>query len=139
MKKIENYSDLKAERIRLRQKRYQLEHDIRNNFESVKENLAPGKLIMDGVSNAFVSKDHGLIYKGVGILSDLLLKKLIFKNSGLLTRLIVPFIVKNTATNLISKNRNKVLLWLLDRILPSDRPKKNGTFYDKTTADINYH
>lgn len=138
MKKIETLAELKGEKIRLRQKRFRLENEIKNDFTTLKESLTPSKLITEGASKMLVNKNHGAVNEIVGLATNFLLKKVVFKNSGFLIRTIVPFIARNTANNLLQENKTKILGWIGDLILKAGKKSEPQTPFDKTTADTNY-
>lgn len=135
MNKINNLSDLKSERIRLHNKKRFLEKEIENNFIQLKESISPSKLITNGASKMLVNKNYGLVNEIISLITDTVLKKVIFRNSGLLTRLIVPFLARNTANNLLQENKTKVLGWIGEFILKLG--KKKNHVYDAATADSN--
>ncbi|HKR06281.1 MAG TPA: hypothetical protein VJY62_16715 [Bacteroidia bacterium] len=135
MKKINTLAELKAEKIYLRQKQFQLEAEIKNNFNSLKESFAPLQLVTDGASKMLVNRNHGLVNDTVGILVDFVLKNILLRKSGFILRLILPFIARNTANNLLMDNKKKILGWIGELILKTRRKNKDE-IYDKATADI---
>ncbi|MEP7168833.1 MAG: hypothetical protein ABI855_05635 [Bacteroidota bacterium] len=135
MKRIDTLTELKAERIRLRQKQFRLESEIKNNFNALKESFAPLQLITDGAGKMLVNKNHGLVNETVSLVTDFLLKKVLLRNSGFIIRMILPFIARNTANNLVADNKTKILGWIGDIILKAGNRKNHTPIYDKTTAD----
>ena len=136
MKKIETLFDLKTERIRLNIRKAQLEAEIKNDFEGLKESLAPMHLVTDGAANMLVNKNHGLVNSATSTIIDLILKKVLLRNAGFITRLVLPFIAKNTANNFVAENKTKILGWIGDLILKAGTKKNKNHVYDSSTADV---
>ena len=62
------------------------------------------------VSNLVSRKKQGFMVDfGMNKLIDFLFKKIILSKSGWITRLAVPFIVKNISSNLIDKNKDQIV------------------------------
>lgn len=136
MKKINTLSELKAERVRLRQKKLFLEDEIENNFKELKESFAPLQLVTDGAAKMLVNKNNGIANDAIGLISDFVLRKVFLRNSGFILRLILPLLARNTVSNLLTENKTKILGWLGDLILKMGDRKNHKPVYDKTTADI---
>jgi len=128
MKKIETLFDLKTERIRLNIRKVQLENEIKNDFEALKESFAPLQLITDSAANMLVNKNHGLVNSATSTLIDVILKNVLLRNAGFITRLVLPFIAKNTANNFVSDNKTKILGWIGDLILKAGSKKKQKSY-----------
>ena len=137
MRKINTLSDLRAEKLRLRQKQLLLEEEIKNDFESLKESFSPAQLVADGASKMLVNKNFGLMNQITNIIVDLILKKILLRNSGFLTRLVLPFIAKNTANNYLADHKTKILGWFGDLILKLGDRNNHKPMSDRTTADTN--
>jgi hypothetical protein len=138
MRKIETLTELKAERIRLRQKKMRLESEIENNFNTLKESFAPLQLVTDGAAKMLVNKNHGIANETISMILDFILKKVVLRNSGFILRLILPLIARNTANNLLTENKTKILGWIGDLILKASSRKNHKPIYDKATADIDF-
>lgn len=141
MRKIENLAQLKAEQKRLRAKREMLEVEIENNFNEIKHDLSPLALINKGAKKALVSDQFGIVNTSVGGIIDFLLKKVLLRNSGLITRLVIPFLAKNLSRNYVHDNKTKILGWFGSLITNLGKKKhhENGhDVYEKATADINF-
>lgn len=137
MKRIDTLSELKAERIRLRLKQLFLEKEIENNFNAIKKSFAPLQLVTDGAAKMLVNKNHGLANETISMISDFILKKVVLRKSGFILRLILPLIARNTANNLLTDNKTKILGWIGDLILKAGKKKNRKPIYEKATADIN--
>lgn len=113
MKRIDTLEDLKAERKRLLYRRMNLEREIKNDFQEIKQMLGPLQLITSGAKKALVSDNNDMLSNSVGQVTNFLAKTAL-KNSGLLPRIIVPFLIKNVTSNLIEKNKVSIVNWLGD-------------------------
>jgi hypothetical protein len=112
MRTINTLEELKAERLRLKMRKALLETEIRNNFNEIKEDLKPLQLLTKGAGKLLSSKDNGIAGNSAGFLTEFIVKKLILKNSGFLTRLIVPYLAKNVASNVVEDNKPKIADWI---------------------------
>lgn len=138
MRKINTLNELKAERVRLGQKKLFLEKEIENDFNTLKKSFAPLQLVTDGAAKMLVNKHNGIANSAIGMISDFVLRKIFLKNSGFILRLILPVLARNTASNLLSENKTKILGWIGDLILKMGNRKNHQPVYDKTTADIEF-
>lgn len=116
MRTINTIEELKAERQRLYMRKAFLETEIKNSFEEIKEQLKPLQVITKGAGKLLSSKDNSIVGNSVGFLTDVLVKKVILRNSGFLTRLIVPYLAKNVASNVAEENKPKIADWISDLI-----------------------
>ena len=134
MNKINSIAELKAERIRLNQKRLRLENEIENDFSELKDSFTPAKLFAEGASKMIVNNNSGIVNGVVSLLTDIVFKNVLLRNSGLITRLVVPFLARNTTNNLVQDNKTKILGWVGDLILKMGNRKNRQHIHDKTTA-----
>jgi hypothetical protein len=116
MRTINTLKELREERERLYAKRAFLESEIRKGFDEIKEDLKPLQMITKGAGKALSSKDNSLFGDSIGHITNLVVKKIFLKNAGFLTRMIVPFLAKNVASNIAEENKPKVSEWISDLI-----------------------
>lgn len=116
MRTINNLAELKQERQRLNLHKAFLESEIKNNFNEIKEQLKPLQLLTKGASKMLSSKDNSIVGNSVGYLTDLIVKNVFMKKSGFLARLIVPFLAKNVAGNLVEENKPQIAHWIQELI-----------------------
>lgn len=109
MKRISNLQELEAERERLMLRKIHLEGEIKNSFNKIKEDLQPLNAFRKGVSGFLSSKNNDVLSGSIGGVVEYLLRNLVFRRSGLLTRLIVPYLAKNATTNLVSQNKSAIM------------------------------
>ena len=137
MKRIDNLEQLKAEKKRLKLRAQTLEGNIRNDWETVKYKLAPVNLVINSFSKSLSRDKQNFVGETLNIGIDLLLRKVLLRNRGILVKWIVPYLVKNLTGNYIKDHRVDVMSWLRNKL--GSVFKKNGhdKYYDQSTADIN--
>ena len=95
-REINNYNDLLAEKARLKLLLQAQKELVRQDIRDIKEEFAPLKAAVSVVGK-FTSRKKGnwLLTSAADKVIDLLVKKLILSRSGWLTKLAVPFLMKN--------------------------------------------
>lgn len=136
MKKVNTLDELRLEKVRLHLQRVNLEAQIAGHFSSVKKLLKPAQMVKEGAENALFSKNRGLVYDMVGIVSNALIRNLILKNKNFLVRLIVPILVRNTVNNLIHDNQDKIISWFGGLLTKHTHNGHDKYYYDRSTASI---
>ncbi|MEO8151074.1 MAG: hypothetical protein ABI723_25800 [Bacteroidia bacterium] len=143
MRTINNLEELKIERIRLTQKKMNLEVEIESDFKEIKHHFSPARLVPAGISNLVINRNHGVVNEGIGMLVDVLLRKVLFRNAGFITKLIVPMIARTAASNYVSDHKGKIINWVSDLILKPGKKKRQAdevykadNIYDQSTADF---
>jgi hypothetical protein len=134
MRTINTLAELKAERRRLILHKEFLEAEIKKDVQEVKKQFAPLTLITKGLA----SHENSAFGSGVGAITDLLVKNVVLKNAGFLTKMIVPFLAKNAAANYAEAHKTEVFSWV-ENLISKFRKKKeepvaNGVHPDH--ADI---
>jgi hypothetical protein len=96
---ISNYESFKAEKDRLHAVFNQQKELINLDLASLKEEIEPVAEILN-VAKMLTRRDRslGLLGKGMDVIIDLLVKKVIFRKAGWITRTLVAFVVKNVAS-----------------------------------------
>ncbi|MDF2190278.1 hypothetical protein [Paraflavitalea sp. CAU 1676] len=96
---INNYEDLIREQERLRKQLDVKKQELNGRIREVKEKLAPVGTILSAIGGiTALGAKNPAIKTGIGLAVDMLVKKKLFKGSGLLTGLIGSFLVRNVAT-----------------------------------------
>jgi len=140
MKKIENIKDLRSERARLKLELNVAEEILQEDFEWIQSELKPARLAGRLLNKSLINKDHGVLNSGVREGIDLLLKSVILSKAGWITKLVVPFIVKNISTNYMEEKKPE-FFGMIKRMIskvrkPENNVQKNGDIhYDKSTVD----
>jgi hypothetical protein len=133
--KIKSQEDLRRERKRLKLELKQSELLIKEDLQWVKTELTPIRAAGKMVGNALVNKNKGLVNDGVRIAIDTIVKNLILSRAGWITRMVVPFVLKNISTNFIKEKKPEVLSTIRS-LLGKARQATNhrSDLYDKSTA-----
>ncbi len=112
MRTINTLTELKEERLRLQMRKVFLETEIKNDFNDIKEQLKPLQLISMGAGKLLKGNDSTFAGDSVGYIANTLVKNVLLKNAGFVTRLILPFLAKNVASNVVEDNKGKVADWI---------------------------
>ena len=114
--KIENIDDIIAERVRLKNQLQQSKAEISRELAAIKTEFNPARQAVGFIGDVFATPKKGLLSLGVGLGVDTIIRRGLLARAGWITKLVVPFLVRNVATNLISKNRTSLvengLIWL---------------------------
>jgi hypothetical protein len=103
MKQIESLAVLNEERLRVKKRLVELENLIEQDMEIIRQDLRTLRAAGHVVKNFLVTSEDGVIGVSIGAAVDVLIKKILFRKSGWLTKFILSFILKNTAKNLLLK------------------------------------
>jgi hypothetical protein len=100
---IRSYKDLQKEQERLRAELDMHKAAINEKVQAIKQKLAPVGTVLSAVSGiAAASIKNPLVTSGIGLAVDMLVKKRLFKKSGLVTGLLGGFLVRNVATKVLT-------------------------------------
>jgi hypothetical protein len=111
MRRINTLSELRAEQKRLKSRRLFLEAEIKKEFRELKESLEPASLLKNTARRSLEGENSKFLGTSAGNIANFL-AKLTLKRSGLISRLVIPFLVKNVTSNLIEKNKGQLVSWL---------------------------
>lgn len=113
---IETIDDLRAERAKLHHQMQLSRISVQNEILVIKEELNPARQAVGILNEVFTSPKKSLLTLGIGLGVDIVLRRVILARAGWLPKLIVPFLVRNVATNMMQKNGKtiveKSLVWL---------------------------
>lgn len=107
--KLESLDDVRAERARLKNQLALSQVKMRKDITAIKTEINPARQAVGALRDLLTTPKKGLLSVGVGIGVDILLKRGLLARAGWLPRLVVPFVARNLATNLIYKNRTSLL------------------------------
>lgn len=112
------------------------EENLAESFRDLKEDLRPVTSVVNTVANLFhKDQQENLLTKGVGFALDGILKKGIFRNSGLITKYGLSFLATTLAKNYVSKNSGSILDWVGSMLhKKGNNHSSNGRAYDASTA-----
>jgi hypothetical protein len=109
MSRIRTYEDLEAEEKRLQALLYSHKENIKDSFAAVKQGLNPFAQAANTIKKLFSrDKSNPLVLAGVGLGVDVLLRRFVLTKSGWITKIVIPFFIKNYSTHFINeykKNR----------------------------------
>ncbi|GAB2638328.1 hypothetical protein GCM10027035_35040 [Emticicia sediminis] len=113
---IQTIDDLRAERARLHNQMQLSKIGMRNEIAAIKEELNPARQAVGVLNDVLTSPKKGLLTLGIGLGVDIVLRRTILARAGWLPKLVVPFLVRNVATNIVQKNGKSIveksLVWL---------------------------
>jgi hypothetical protein len=101
---IRNHDDLLAEKARLKSLLLVQKNQLRRSWEGIEEELEPATKFLGSLS-LFSSRksDNPLLKLGLDLGIDMVMRKTLFRQAGLLTRLGAPILVRNLVSNLFNK------------------------------------
>jgi len=116
MKRINTLEQLRAERKNLRYQQILLEKEIKKDLADIKTSLEPVRLVGSGIKKVLVSGEKSILGTSAGSIVNFLTRNVLLKNSGFITRLIVPYLVKNATSSLVEDNKSKIVDWVSELI-----------------------
>jgi hypothetical protein len=121
-KRINSYQDLVEEKTRLEALLSAQKELVRQDVNEIREELAPLKTAVTWIGKV-TTKDKGnwLMTATADTIIDIVLKKMVLSKAGWITKLVVPFFMKNFSSHVIADNKNKIV-----SALSSFLSKKNG-------------
>ena len=123
-KSVKTYEDLLQEEQQLMLQLKSHEALIRKDIAGIKESLKPaGKVI--NVLNKMVTRDHTGPFAtfGIDFSIDLLIRKLLLAKAGWFTKILVPFVVKNYSSHIISEEQRLKIAQKIQNFFNKIRPK----------------
>jgi hypothetical protein len=122
---IRTYEDLLLEEQRLTQVIKGHEVLLKQDLHSLKEHVRPAVKVA-GFLNKMATRDHSgpLADFGLDFSIDLLVRKLILGRAGWLTKIVVPFVVKNYSSHIITEEHRAKLTEKIQHFIGKLRPKK---------------
>jgi hypothetical protein len=126
-KSIKTYEDVLQEEQRLMQALRSQEVLIREDLAGLKESLKPvGKVY--NVLHKMATRDHTgpLANFGIDFGIDLLIRRLLLARAGWFTKILVPFVIKNYSSHIISDEQKTKFAQKIQNIFNKIRPKKDN-------------
>lgn len=109
-RKIKTYEDLIQEEQRLTAQLRSYKDLIKEDIADLKQGLNPFKRGLDITKNLFTRGDNGpLLNFGVNFGMDVLLRRVLLGRAGWITKVAVPYFVKNYASHLITEDQRKAV------------------------------
>ena len=138
---IRTYKDLCEERDRLQNLLAIQKQRVRDDWGGVKKAFEPVSNVF-GVLGKMSSMEKGnpLINNGLKIAADLLIKNFVLAKAGWITRLAVPFVVKNYSSHVIA-DKGRIVFNKLEKLFrkrKGNAPCKTGNppDVDLTSSDF---
>ncbi|MCG2614334.1 hypothetical protein LZZ85_08575 [Terrimonas sp. NA20] len=106
---IRTYNDLLTEKERLKTLLQAQKQILRQDVEDIKAELQPVKNAISLVGK-FTTRDKSnpLLTSATESIIDLVVKRLLLSRTGWLTKLVVPFLMKNVSSHLVNANQGKI-------------------------------
>ena len=122
--KKKTYEDLLHEEQRLLSQLKASEVLIRNDIAGVREGLKPLRNTINTIGK-FTTRDKTgpLANFGIDFGIDLVVRKLLLAKAGWLTKIVVPFVVKNYSSHFITDQQKAKLMEKINGIFSKLRPK----------------
>jgi len=109
-RKINTYEDLEREEQLLEELLRSQKELIQIEIGLLKHQLKPAQMALQFVGKLTTADKHNpLLRQGANTIIDAVLKNVVLAKSGWLTKMIVPFFVKNYSSHLIADNKDKVI------------------------------
>jgi len=117
IKRITTYKDLLEEKTRLEALLREQKATIRQDIRSIGEEFRPvtsaasflGKMVTREGGNFFLNASANKLI-------DIVFKRLLLSRTGWLTKLVVPFLMKNYSSHIISENKQTIWSKLLSLV-----------------------
>ncbi|MEO6070081.1 MAG: hypothetical protein ABIN57_03595 [Chitinophagaceae bacterium] len=123
--RIKNFEDLEAERRRLMSELRDHEDLIKIDIAGVKEGLKPFGNVLKMV-NKVATRDNTAPVMNFGLEMgiDLFVRRFILARAGWLTKIVVPFIIKNYSSHIIGHEKREELMKKVKNFFRKLRPHK---------------
>jgi hypothetical protein len=120
---IKTYKDLEEEKLRLMSVLRIQEDLIKEDLAGVREGLRPFGRAVD-VINKMATRDNTapIMNFGLEMGIDLLVRKVLLAKAGWLTKIVVPFLVKNYSSHLIGEEKREALMKKVKSMFRKIRP-----------------
>ncbi len=124
-KRINSYEELMEEKARLKLLLDEQKGVLRQDFNLIKEEFTPVRNAIS-VIGKITTRDNSswLLATAADTAIDIFVRKFILSKAGWVTRIILPFFMKNLSSHLIADNKdkifNKIFSWF-------GKEKSNGT------------
>ena len=109
-KTIRTYEDLLKERHRLEVLLRSQKDIIRQDITELKMQLQPAVKAVSFLGKIFTrEKNNVLLAGGINHLIDLVFKKIVLSKSTWLTRLVIPFFIKNYSSHFVAEHKDELV------------------------------
>ena len=109
-RKIRTYEDLEREEQQLEELLRSQKELIQIEIGLLKQQLKPAQAALQFVGKITTPDKHNpLLTQGANTVIDALLKNVVLARSGWVTKMLVPFFVKNYSSHLINDNKDNII------------------------------
>lgn len=109
-KQINTYKELLEEKERLKLLLGAQKELVRHDINEIKLELAPIKKAISVVGKLASREDrYSVLTVAADTVIDLFVKRVLLSKAGFLTRIAVPFLMKNFSSHVIADNKDKIL------------------------------
>lgn len=109
-RKIKNYEDLLLEEERLKTQLTLYKGLIKEDITGIREGLNPFKRVAAKVRGLFSRGDNGpLMNFGLNFGIDVFIRKLLLARAGWITKIVVPYLIKNYASHLVPETQRRAI------------------------------
>ncbi|MGV3656826.1 MAG: hypothetical protein ACO1NX_02695 [Chitinophagaceae bacterium] len=139
MSRIKTNEDLELEKARLTALLKNHEEAIRYDMAGVREGLKPVNTAVKFI-NKMATRDNTTPVMNFGLEMgiDLLVRRFILRRAGWVTKIVVPYLVKNYSSHIIGEEKREALLAKIRGFFNKVRPKPNeedeATVYSREAA-----
>ena len=110
MKKINSYDELVQRQHQMQELLTAQKELVKYDFDQLKTDLKPASAALKFVSNiTSMDRSNPLINEGIDKVVDLVLKKVILARSGWITKLLIPFLVKNYSSHFLADHKDELI------------------------------
>jgi hypothetical protein len=109
-KQIRTYDELMVEKERLKLLMTAQKELVRQDVNLIKDELQPVKKAIS-VIGKFTSKENrgSVLTVAADTVIDMFVKKVLLSKAGFITRMAVPFLMKNFSSHVIADNKDKII------------------------------
>ena len=126
-RKINTYQELVQEEERLNAQLDLYKGFIKDDIAGLKLALNPFKRIAANIRGLFSRGDNGpLVNFGLNFGIDVLVRKLLLARAGWLAKIVVPYVAKNYASNLVSEDQRKAITKTVGKFVSKILSKKKA-------------
>jgi hypothetical protein len=110
-KTIKTYDDLCAERDRLKGVHAVQKQRIKDNWETMKNEFGPVKSVFGFIGKlTHPDKSHPIMNMGLKMATDIFITKFVLGKGGWITKIAVPFVVRNYSSHMFADKGKKLLV-----------------------------